>query len=70
MYLVNLNQSRFVVSDTSYPKLESFNPIALDDLKKKNPMELIFTADAVDYLNNYCYLTIVDGEWKTLRGGL
>lgn len=70
MYLINLNQSRFVVSDINYPKLETFNPISLDDLKKKNPTELIFTSDAVDYLNNCCYLTIIDGEWKTLRGGI
>ena len=64
MYLVNRNNNRFVTSDINHPKLETFNPISFEDLKRKNPMELLFTAEAMDYINNHLFLTIVDGEWR------
>jgi hypothetical protein len=65
MYQVGRNKNGgFLVSEINHPKLETFNPVSLEDLKKKNPMELLFTAEAIDYLNNYLFLTIVDGEWR------
>lgn len=67
MFLVNRSRNNWVVSEINYPKTNNFNPVSLDDLKSKNPIELIFTADAVDYLNNHLFLTIVDGEWKDIN---
>lgn len=67
MYLVNRSRNEWVVSEINYPKTNSFNPVSIYDLRNKNPMELIFTADAVDYLNNHLFLTIADGEWKDIN---
>lgn len=67
MYLVNRSRDNWVVSEMNYPKTNSFNPISICDLRKKNPQELIFTADAIDYLNNHLFLTIVNGEWEDIN---